>query len=271
MILEGVTHAYKVVRVLAVTKTYKLHFAQEVESGVWCVLQVASNRESNGGLERAAFVLDELAATSRRYDELYAPEHEGKRLHYDRLFPKKVESFVSEEQGKRRVNVLSFSDVSDARKLAPLSYPITKDRVILDLKSGAWVMGRLLKLLDFTHPLGIAVRTLGPNNILLERDKHYAIVLDWTDAFMFQGVVSAETAAADISRAAEAVLESCGVPDQGAPPFALEDGEDRYLAMMRGFANGQIDNAYDAHSLFYTTCHEALGNGFHPFTVRPLP
>lgn len=270
MILEGVKNAYEVGRLVAAAKTYRLYLAKEVE-GSWCLLQIARTLEFNGGLSRAVFILEELADTSRRYDELYTKKNEGKHLHYDRLFPLVMESFASKAQGNRRVNVLSFTDVDDARVLLPLSNLRTKDRVILDLKSGAWVMGRLLKLLDFTHPLGIAVRSLGPKNILLETSKHFAIVLDWTDAFMFQGEVNSEVASADIARAASAVLTSCGVPDQGAPPFQLEEGEDRYLHLMRRFADGRVSSAEEAHTRFYQTCHEVLGTGFHPFTTLPLP
>lgn len=272
MILEGVKNAYEVGRLVAATKSYRLYLAKEGSSGEGCVLQVARDIESNGGLSRAVLVLKELADTASRYDEEYSKRHEGKHLHYDRLFPSVVESFVlPESQGKRRANVLTFTDVSDIPALLPLSNLRKKDGVILDLKSGAWVMGRLLKLLHFAHGQGIAVRSLRPNNILLEKDQHFAIVLDWTAALVAQEKVDPEVTTADIIRAAEAVLESCGLSSEGPPPYALADGEEQYLALMRGFANGSESNADRAHTQFYDTCHKVLGQGFHPFTTLPLP
>jgi serine/threonine protein kinase len=275
MVLEGVKHAYEVVladgrRPLAATKSYRLYMARIAGTDNWCLLQIARERKFNGELSRAAVVLDELADTSRRYDEAYGKLHEGKHLHYDRLFPEKVESFVSEDQGGRRVNVLSFTDVSDVRSLVPLSNLRTKDRVILDLKTGAWVMGRLLKLLQFAHGQGIAVRSLRSNNILLDREQHFAIVLDWTDAFMFQDKVSSEASTADIIRAAEAVLESCGVTSDGLP-YALDDSDTQYVALIRSFAEGCESSADAAHTQFYQLVHDVWGTGFQQFTTLPLP
>lgn len=270
MLIEGAKNAYKVERRLAESKNYRLYLAHKADTRDRCLLQVARNLQANGGLSRAKFVLDELAETSRHYDEIYSRQNKGKHLHYDRLYPRVDESFLLASQGGRRVNVLSFTDVENVSMLIPLSNLRLKDRVILDLRSGAWVMGRLVKLLDYIHPLGIALRSLGPRNILLETSQHYAIVLDWTEALVFQQEVSSEAATADISRAAETVLEACGVPDQGSLPFMLQDGEDVYVAMMRDFAGGKIANADEAHVRFYDTCHRALGTGFHPFTTRPL-
>lgn len=270
MILQGVKNAYEVGSRVAITDTYRLYLAKDVGTGTGCLLQVAKGFEQNGGLSRASFILDELADMSRHYDELYAKMHDGKHLHYDRLFPQKVESFVAEEQANRRVNILALTDVDNINRLLPLSNLLTKDRVILDLKSGAWIMGRLLKLLDFVHPLGIALRSLRSNNVLLEPDQHFAIVLDWTKAFVFQTVVSPEVATTDIACAARAVLASCGIPEQGQLPYMLGDGEDQYVGLLRDFANASESDARQAHAQFYQICHQVWGVEFHPFTTLPL-
>lgn len=269
MYLRGNQHAYEVGQLVAATVAYRLYLAKEVESNAWRLLQVAHDLQSNGGLSRAAYILDMLQDASHTYDLEYGAKYKGKHLHYDRLFPQRVETFVSEEQGNRRFNVLAFTDVSDVPSLLPLSNLRVKDRAIIDLKTGAWVMGRLLKLLSFTHQQGIAIRSLRPNNILLDKDQHFAIVLDWTTALVFQSNVSREAAGADIVRAAETVLTSYGATAHGLP-YQLTDDEERYISFLRDLADGSNSDANKAHAQFYDLVREIWDADFHPFTTLSL-
>ena len=269
MILEGVNHAYRIEHLIATATNYQLYLAQEVESGTWCVVQVSHDLASNGGLSRAAFILGQLAQSSRTYDEAYGADHDGKRLHYDRLFPSVIESFTSESQGKRRVNVLSFTDVANVPGLLPLSNLRTKDRVLLDLKTGAWVMGRLLKLLGFAHEQGIAIRSLRSNNILIDKDQHFAIVLDWTTALVFQETVDRAIAATDIAHAAQAVMASYGATAHGLP-YSYSDSEARYVDLLRDFADGGETDAVRADARFYGLVREIWNVEFYPFTTLPI-
>lgn len=268
-LLNGVRYSYEVGRVVAVTAAYQLCLASEVTSGTPCLLQVASERLHNGGLARAAYILDLFADASRGYDEEYGRLHDGKRLHYDRLFPARVESFEAAELGKRRVNALTFTDVTSVAALLPLANVLQKDRLVLDLKTGAWVMGRLLKLLGFTHEQGVAIRTLGPNNILLDTDQHFAIVLDWTSALMFQEEVDRDAVRHDIACAARTVLVSNGLWG-GNVPYSLTADEQRYIGLLQSFARGSSTDAVKAHRQFYDLLNKIWPVEFHPFTTMPL-
>ncbi len=271
MPLQGARHAYTVVgNPVASTNAYRLYLAKDTATDAWCLLQVAASRHANGGLSREAFILGRLADTSRAYDEAYGKTHEGHRLHYDRLYPQLIESFVSPVQGDRRINVLTFSDVNDIPRLTPLWNLRHKEAVILDPKTSAWIMGRLLKLLCFVHEQGIAVRSLGSNNILLDKEQHFAIVLDWTNAFVFPDKVSPDVAATDIACAAAATLASCGVTSDGSLPYIASSGDARYIDLLRTFADGTIQCADTAHTQFYDLVREIWGNEFHPFTTLPL-
>lgn len=269
MQVRSTQHSYQVVQLVAVSDSYRLYLAKEDETGEWRLLQVARNLRSNGGLSRSAYILDMFQGISYGYDVVYSKTHGGKRLHYDRLFPRNVESFVSEEQSGRRINVLAFTDVSDVPSLLPLSNLRNKDRVYVDLKTGAWILGRLLKLLSFVHEQGVAVRSLRANNILLDKGKHFAIVLDWTAALVFPSDISREYAGADIARAAEAVLVSYGASSHGLP-YRLSDNESQYIDLLRDFADGSENDATRAHTRFYDLVRKIWDIEFHPFTTLPI-
>lgn len=119
-LLRGTRHTYDVGRAVAATHTHGLYLAREVESGTTCLLQIANDRTANGGLARTAYILDVLAEASQGYDQEYYQTH-GKRLHYDRLFPAKLESFEADQLGNRRVNALTFVDVTSVPDLHPLA------------------------------------------------------------------------------------------------------------------------------------------------------
>jgi hypothetical protein len=84
-------------------------------------------------------------------------------------------------------------------------------------------MGRLLKLLAFTHDEGIAVRALGGGNILLEPSQHFALVFDWSSAMVYQAEVPMKVRKDDIAGAAKAVLASIGNTETGEYPYPLGD------------------------------------------------
>lgn len=260
---------YDILKQVAHTSSYRLYLCKDA-SGTGYLLQIAAERASNGGLERAAFVLRMLMNASRRRDREYAITHEGKRLHYDRLFPELVETFISSEQQERRVNILAFTDVPDVARLLPLSNLKSKDRLRIDPKTDAWILGRVLKLLTLVHAEGITVRTLSANNILLERDLHFSIILDWSSAWMHPELVPLDDATTDIARAAQAAYGALG--DVNSGNYSFEDADLRYIDLLRLLKDGGVGplNALQAHTLFYEQVREIWPDEFHPFTALPL-
>lgn len=271
MLIDNGHRVYDVAGVTAATHSYRVRLAKVSPTEEWCLLQVATEPRFNGGLSRAAYILNELAQVSQRHDQAYARTHDGKTLHYDRLFPRLLETFVtSEDQGKRCVNALTFTDVSDVPRLLPLSVPRDKHNRVLDLKTGAWVLGRLLKLLGLVHSEGIAVRATGPSNILLDTSQHFAVILDWSTAQVFQKEVPAEVACADIVRATQGILHSCGVSSDTPHSWAITQEEERYIRLLRELAEGKVGSANEAHRRFYQLVRETWETEFHPFTTLPL-
>lgn len=269
MLVESPSTLYEVLKLIAYAPNYRLYLCRDASSGRGYLLQVSTGIAHNGGLERAAFVLRTLANSSRHHDELYAAEHDGHKLHYDRLFPGLIETFVSKDQGNRRINVLTFTDVENVAKLLPMSNLRTKDRLRIDPKTDAWIVGRLLKLLTIVHLEGISVRTLSSNNILLEPDKHFAIVLDWTSAWMYQSEAPRADAAVDVVRAVEAGYDALG--DIDTRSYSYDDADLQYIDLLnqiKGQASQLTTN--EAHTVFYDKVRAIWPTEFHPFTAMPL-
>lgn len=260
---------YEISSPVAYTSTYRLYVCRD-ESGGSYLLQIATEIEHNGGLERAAFILRCLMASSRRHDETYAKDNNGHKLHYDRLFPSIVETFISQEQQRRRVNILTFTDVPEVTRLLPMSNLKSKDQLRVDPMTNAWILGRLLKLMTLVHAEGISIRTLSSNNILLEPALHFAIVLDWSSAWMHPDKVPLEDATADIARAAQAAYGALGDIDSGT--YGFDDADLRYIDLLRLLKDGKAGklNALQSHALFYEQVREIWPSEFHPFTTLSL-
>ncbi len=268
MLLDGTVGTYDVIDMLAATAAYRVYLARDITNDTHCLLQVAAKREVNGNLERAAFLLGRFKKAADIYDVEYAKTHERKHLHHDRLYPAVVESFVSSEQGDRRVNIFNLTNVKNILAIVPLSSLRQKDRLRIDPETSAWIMGRLLKLLNFTHGEGVLNGALTARNVLLHPEQHFAVTLDWSVARVFPGVVPAEFAVSDIASAATAVFEAIG-GDATTEAWPYE-GHVSYVSLLRRLMRGHESDASKAHDRFYELVREEYGNEFHPFTTLPL-
>lgn len=267
VIVNSKTAEYDVSELVAEALNYRLYICKDVTSGQQALLQVATEVVQNGGLERAAFILRMLKQTSDLFEAEYARRGGEGLLSYERLFPGVLDSFISEDQGKRRLNVLSISEVEDVHRLVPLSNLMDRSNLRIALPSSAWVMGRLLKLLAFAHGENIAVRGLTRNNILVEPERHFVVVLDWTQSLTEPAGISSTPCKDDISSAAKAVFSSIGGnPDTGDFPY---DGDRRYVDFIWRLASRRESNAERAHDQFYELVDELWGRKFRPFETLP--
>ena len=274
MILDNGSKQYQVNgSAVAVTDTYRVYLCEEVATGRQCLLQIAAEDYHNGGLDRAAYVLKVLKQTSDEFEAEYAKRNPGRKLSYDYLFPQLVDSFVAGEQGKRRVNILAFTEVEDVTDLVPLSNLASKDGLRVDLKTSAWILGRLLKLAAFAHGEGIVVRAFNGGNILLLPERHFAITFDWSSTLTHQGKVSEEIRKNDIADAAKTVFAAIGGNlETGNYPYVHElDAQDRhYLTQVWRYVSRDEGDAEKAHRQLYDLLEELWGRKFHPFTTLPL-
>ncbi len=266
-------NAYDVHKIVADAKKYRLHLCAQKASGRQCLLQIASAVEFNGELDRVAFILQELKRRSDELEEEYAQVKEDSNvmLNYEIAFPELVDSFICDEQGGRRVNVLAFRNVEDVSKMVPLSNITKKDRLRIDLRTSAWIMGKTLKFLTFAHGAGISVGLVTGNNILIEPDQHYVLIFDWSFAQMHIDKVPSDLRCQDISQAAKAVITAFG-GDLETGYFPGVDDEDfhRHTDYLVQLAHGRETRAEKAHENFYKIVDSLWKREFYPFTVHPL-
>jgi hypothetical protein len=271
VILKNGSKQYLLGERVAETGAYRLYICTDTESGRQLLLQVATDVSFNGELDRSTFVLRTLAQVADEYEAEHTKVSPGEKpLGYNQLFPEVVDSFVPADQGARRVNILSFRGVEAVTAMVPLSNLAQKDRLRVDLASSAWIMGRLLKLLQFAHEQGISVRMLGANNVLIDPVVHRAVVFDWSQSTMHQAEVPLADRKDDISQVARTVLGAVGASVRdGTYPYPVGD-ERLYIDFLWNLACRREGNALHAHGKFYRLTDSVFGRGFKPFKTLPL-
>lgn len=271
-IVNGPNH-YGVIKEVARSEYYHLYLCVQEDTKRECLLQIASVAEHNGKIQRAAYILTELA---RHADKLEA-EYEKIRadpkilLNYKFGFPELVDSFIYQEQGGRQINILAFRNVDDVADMVPLINITDKDKLRIDLRTSAWIMGKILKLLDFIYSQGISIDFTSGDNILINVDKHYVVFFDWTKASWSEmlEIDPVKVQRNEIAQAAQAVVIALGGNVETG--FFPEDGNKEYINYLLKLARGDtITDAKTAHKNFYEIVNRIWKREFHPFTVKPL-
>jgi len=282
MFVQGKTHSYTVVKRVAEASAFRLYLCTQEGTGRECLLKIVPDAARNGDLDRETFILGELI---RRADELearYARERPDAKvpLNYGLFFPELIESFLFAEQGGRRVSVFAFREVPEVRRMVPIGNVIRKDRLCIDLRTSAWIMGKALKLLAFTHAEGISVGRADTTNLLIEPDRHYVLIFDWSAATLHEEIVPAETRRNEIVQAARSVIALLVDDDHIA--VAERDGYDvvdfgltnepeerPYVDYLVTLAQGGERDAGLAHERFYALVDGLWPREFYPFTTFP--
>ena len=271
-VLNSPTHAYEILKQVGVTEGFNLYLCKSDERSY--ILKIAATIERNALLDREAFILNQMRNEAARLEEEYAtvkskPEE---MLNYQLCFPDLVESFLAPSQGNRRVNILGFPAVDDLGTLVPIRHLTTRDRVRVDRKTSAWMMGKFLKILVFAHSQGIAIRRVTGDNILIERDEHYVAVFDWTAAEIHAEGISENVAREEISQGAKEIILALGRnPKTGEFPKDNEqDPDDRYAEHLCALACGSEHDAKQAHEHFYSLVRSLWPREYWPFTAYNL-
>lgn len=266
-------NGYRIDRKVAQSKRYQLYLCEQIEMERQCLLQIASATEHNGELQRAAYILNELEIHADELEKEYESVKADTNvlLNYKLGLPELVDSFVSKEQGGRQINIYAFRNVDEISRMVPLSNITAKDLQRIDLRTSAWIMGKLLKLLAFAHSQGISVGLLTGNNILIEPKEHYVVIFDWLAARINPDGLSSETKREEISQAAKAVIAVLGgnletdcVPNDGDDAFAP------YTGHIIGLAKARESDAQRAHDEFYRLIDSLWKREYYPFTSRPV-
>jgi hypothetical protein len=235
------------------------------------MLKVSLDIPGNGRLDREALILKDIEA---EVDRILSTEVSGSTdgaLHYEKCFPRLRESFLLKEQGNRRVNIIEIPDTETVSSLVPIEQWRTRERVMIDPKSSAWLMGRLLKVFTLTHPIGVSVGKIDGGNILVNSEKHRAIFFDWTEAHQYDKYVPAEKVGEEISQAATQVFIALGGNlTTGLLPPSDQLLDTRYAELLLEFMSGRERDPDKAALRFYKLVREIWVTEFHPFTTIPM-
>jgi len=266
-------HLYQVGPMVAQTEECN-YYTCEADGERECLLQIATDVSQNGTVSRNAHVLQEFLRRSDELEAEYAKVRENPKstLRYNFGFPELVDSFVSEEQGHRRVNILAFRNVAKVGQMVPLSNLRDRDGLRVDLRTSAWIMGKALKMLVFAHICnGVAVNDVSGDNILIDPDQHYVVIFDWGGSKLFpEEKVSGDIARAEITQLARTIIKALGAnPETGAIPDDGKEKCEEYKAYLTQLACGKERSAKRAHEEFYRIV-DSLWKGFYPFTTLPL-
>jgi hypothetical protein len=265
------TTSYEVLKPLGRTPTYNVHLVTDITSGSWCMLKVSKDTAGNGRLDREAVILRDIWTEVERLRSTEKPGVARGALRYEKCFPRLSESFLSKEQGNRRINIIEIVDTGAVEHLVPLEQWRTRERVRIDPKTSAWLMGRLLKVFTLTHPIGIGVGKIDGGNILVNPQKHRAIFFDWTEAHQYELYVPKEKVGEEIAQAAKQVFGALGGnPSTGELPVSDQLVDTRYAALLLQFMSGTERDPDKAAQRFYALVREMWDKEFHPFTTIPL-
>jgi len=273
-IITGPTNSYKIGRQVRRNSVFNMYLCVQEGTGRKCLFQIAADATQNGALDRATYILGELLRKAAELDEAYAKvkAETASPLNYQFGLPEPIESFICGEQDGRRVNILGFAGVEDVEVMVPLRNIPEKDRERVDLKTSVWPLGKVLKTLALAHSLGFENGRVNITEILIEHEKHYVVLFNWTRAVIHpDGVVPSSIRRREITQAARAIITILGgdyetrkFPDDG------ETGADAYLLHLLGLADGGQSDAHVAHDRFYELIDELWGKEYHPYTSIPL-
>lgn len=236
---------------LAKTATYRLWIA-ELAGGQLGLMKIAAGPEHNNTLEQEVHILQALQLIAGGLDR--EAERQGDRpYNHGAFFPRVVESMVSDDG--RFLMFLGFRpSIASYKQLRPL--PIALDGQRLDLQTVVWILGKALKVLDFSHRGNVAIGFVDASNLLLEIDQHGVFFFDWSSAK--QNPIEDECLA-EVAKAARIAWQVAGGTDTTEPPhdpeIMSEEQHAEFLAFLRRIMNG-ITSASVAHSQLYKMANE---------------
>jgi len=271
-VIRSPTASYAVVKPLGRTPTYSVYLVNDgTASDSWYMLKVSADALGNGRLDREALILKDIQAEVERLRSTEKVGVSEGALRYEKCFPRLRESFLLKEQGSRRVNIIEIPDTDAVGSLVPIEQWRTRERVRIDPKSSAWLLGRLFKVFTLTHPIGIGVGKIDGGNILVNPKKHRAIFFDWTEAHQYEQFVPPEKVGEEIAQAATQVfLALGGNVSTGVLPESDQLPDTRYVDLLREFISGAERDPDKAAQRFYKLVREMWDKEFHPFTTIPM-
>ncbi len=248
-------------------------YACPLAEGRCGMLKIASSAVHNAALDREAFV---LRLMTDRAAEVEAKSRDKKRrFNYSSFFPELIESFIAPDQDDRRVNILGFpKEITVLSQLTPITALADVEKVRIDPRTAAWMLGKLLKVLSFAHDQGITNGLVIGNNVLIEREYHGVVLFDWTLATINNdSFAPPDLATVEMAEAAIMVIDALGGDLEKGYQLPPSDQltDERFSQFLFSLARGgDLARTSEAHRRFYDLIWSLWPREFHPFTTLPL-
>lgn len=231
-----------------------------------------------------AWILQKLATRAVEIEHVFQKlmhneenaENTAQSLNYNLGFPELIKSIALEATKDTKwisVNILGFRGVDDIELMIPL-VKFQKSGIRVDLRTSAWIMGKLLKIISFAHDFRIEIGRINGNNILIHPDKHYVVVFDWSYATIHDTTLKHLTISEEIKAAAKLVIKVLGTDLEKV----VEHNTDYlYINFLKSLANDGESSAKRAHKKFYDIVDLLCENpdsvwekGFYNFTTHNI-
>lgn len=263
---------YRIIEPLSDNDKINLYRITDSEEGSGLVLKVGKSASFNGVMDREFLILKKMKEHAQALEKEYTRIKPDGLLNYQLGFPEVMETFISEDQGKRRIVIERLTATDDLHELVPVGQIRNREFSRVDLKTSVWVMGKLLKIIAFAHNQGIEVGNISSENILIVKESHCVTLFDWSLAKIHSGIISTDISQSEISCAAREVLSLLsGI--NGSYSFILEEGDSQdvdYVKFLEEIYRGKYVDANKAHAEFYKFVRAVWGKIFHPYTAFQL-
>ena len=214
-------------------------------------------------VDKNVFFLDRINALSNDVEKLAETI-----LNYNLGFPSVVDSFVEDQKSSY---VLKFNGVDRVSDVIPI-IKLCKEGFKVDLRTSAWILGKLLKTISFAHANGIEICNISANNVLIYPNMHYVIVFDWSNAELTK--ITSVIAKREIKKAASVVIKAVGGDLKAA---RVCDADESYINYIETLAEYGEKCAIKAHTDFYNIVNELCSvpnsvwkSGFHEFNAQKI-
>lgn len=249
---------YKVDEIVSTNNNHELYRCHG--SGRELLLQLAKDKSRNEYVSKNALILSKLQFQSDSIDPTNS-------FNYKYGFPELMESLVLNDG--RQLNILNLRNSYDLFSIIPI-IKMWNGSTRIDLRTSAWIMGKLLKLISFAHLNSIEINDITGNNLLLDPKNHYTIILNWSNSIIHDDIPKS-IVSKEIKKAANLVVKALGGDLKRTHVNEADAEYTDHLASL--LANGHT-NASRAHYEFYNVITSLCNNqqsvwhpGFHEFTI----
>lgn len=253
---------YAVFPLIAQNSRYRTRICMTPDGRV-CAMKIATSIDHNNVIDREAYLLQRM----RRIDD----EVPDEKLRTRSFFPEVVDSFnAGPEQGNRMVLVVGFApEITHMNQLKVLKDLIEVDKSRVDVRTFAWMWGKVLKIIGFAHEHGMVNGAIDTQNVLLETSMHGVIIFDWSHAHFTD---SEREKRAEIKNAALATLAALEITSAGKlvhkDEYLDRGQQSEFEEYFRRILSGEDRrSAYEIKDTFYDMIWRFWPKEFYLFTA----